>query len=115
MAVQSCLKPVKCAPDVSANSFYTLHAMAGQGRCTHADGSYYEGHWAAGERVRGRLMSADGSTAYTGDWKGSARHGQGVQFHKGLFKYTGWGHPSRDRILHAQQQSLPQAKHYVMC
>lgn len=68
---------------------YFRLATAGQGRCTYTDGSYYEGHWAAGERVKGTLVSADGSAEYTGDWRGNARHGQGVQFHKGLYKYTG--------------------------
>lgn len=62
---------------------------AGQGRWTHPDGSFYEGEWVNGERVHGKFVSFDGSEEYSGQWKGDKRHGQGVFYSRGGFKYAG--------------------------
>ncbi len=63
--------------------------LVGQGRHTFLDGSYYEGQWAAGERVKGMWVSGNNSSEYSGQWRGDLRHGHGVLFTKGLLKYTG--------------------------
>jgi len=67
-----------------------LHGSGvGQGRHTFLDGSYYEGSWANGERLKGSFVLGDGSTEYSGQWRNGVRHGHGVLFQKGLLKYTG--------------------------
>ncbi len=71
----------------------SVELLAGQGRHTFLDGSYYEGSWVAGERREGAFRSGDGALEYRGQWRGQLRHGQGGLFHRGLFKYTG-GHCS---------------------
>lgn len=81
---------VSCSSPCHVNdSGVCVCVCAGKGRHTFLDGSYYEGRWVAGERTTGKFVSADGSSEYSGAWKGDARHGQGVLFVKGLFKYTG--------------------------
>jgi len=64
-------------------------APAGKGRLSAKDGGYYEGAWAAGERVRGREVSADGRWEYDGEWRGGQRQGQGVLHQTGLSTYKG--------------------------
>jgi len=64
-------------------------ACAGKGRLTGADGGYYEGAWEAGERTRGREVSADAACVYDGEWRSGQRHGQGVLHQAGLSTYTG--------------------------
>ena len=62
---------------------------AGKGRLTAKDGGYYEGAWEAGERMRGREVSADARGVYDGEWRDGLRHGEGVQHRDGLSTYTG--------------------------
>ena len=66
-----------------------LSGVAGDGRHTFLDGSYYEGSWVAGERSTGVFVSGDRTWEYCGQWRGMERHGQGTLFQKGLSKYTG--------------------------
>lgn len=66
-----------------------LCVPAGKGRMSAKDGGYYEGAWAAGERVRGREVSADGRWEYDGEWHGGQRQGQGVLHQTGLSTYKG--------------------------
>lgn len=63
--------------------------VAGKGRLTTKAGSFFEGEWKAGSRVKGRWVSADRRQEYLGDWKGSVRHGQGTLHVEGLLQYTG--------------------------
>jgi len=53
---------------------------AGKGRYTLQDGSYFEGDWKDGQRVKGKAVSADGSFEYSGGWKGELRHGYGIMY-----------------------------------
>lgn len=74
---------------VNISSVDSTNHAAGQGRWTYPDGSFYEGEWTEGQRIRGRLLAVDGSEEYSGEWKGDKRHGQGVQYRRGVFKYAG--------------------------
>jgi MORN repeat len=55
----------------------------------YADGSFYEGEFGCGERVKGKFVSGDGSVDYTGGWKQDTFHGYGVLHSRGNFKYMG--------------------------
>ncbi|GAB4815949.1 hypothetical protein N2152v2_002995 [Parachlorella kessleri] len=72
--------------------------LPSKGRYTLQDGSYFEGEWADGQRVKGKAVSADGSFEYSGGWKGELRHGYGVMYQaslcaagrqRGVCKYMG--------------------------
>jgi hypothetical protein len=43
-----------------------LWHLAGQGRWTFPDGSYFEGSYSGGHRTEGRYEAADGSFVYDG-------------------------------------------------
>ena len=64
--------------------------VAGKGRHTYPDGTYFEGEWLEGGRVRGKLVAGDGSSEYTGGWRGDQRHGHGVLFQV-CVEGAGWG------------------------
>uniref|UniRef100_A0A383V7D2 MORN repeat-containing protein n=1 Tax=Tetradesmus obliquus TaxID=3088 RepID=A0A383V7D2_TETOB len=67
----------------------------GQGRWLFADGqSFYEGSFAAGQRVQGRLVLFVPGTkqpveTYDGSFKGTQKHGQGVGVLEGAWVYRG--------------------------
>ncbi|KAK9866675.1 hypothetical protein WJX84_002407 [Apatococcus fuscideae] len=61
----------------------------GRGRHVLADKSVFEGEWRAGERVRGKLTSADGAHEYSGQWRGYQRDGHGTQHIANVLSYIG--------------------------
>ncbi|KAK9833748.1 hypothetical protein WJX74_004831 [Apatococcus lobatus] len=63
--------------------------MSGRGRHVLADKSVFEGEWRAGERVRGKLTSADGAHEYSGQWRGYQRDGHGTQHIANVLSYIG--------------------------
>ena len=73
---------------------------------TYEDGSFYEGAWVEGERLKGKWQSADGKEEYSGAWQGQLRHGFGTGFQKGLFQYMGAAHSP---LRHARR------RHYLAC
>jgi hypothetical protein len=71
------------------SGFWADDKIHGSGRWTHADGSYYQGTFEAGSRVRGKLVSKGGEEVYDGAWRGQARHGRGRATLDGLGMYDG--------------------------
>ena len=61
----------------------------GQGRWTHADGSYYEGEFAQGARVDGKFVNSGATEEYIGQWNDRVREGKGILIVKTLGKYEG--------------------------
>ena len=63
--------------------------MAGQGRLTLTDKSYYECSWHLGQPQKGKWYSANGKTEYEGQFKGMLWHGFGIVHQNGVRKYMG--------------------------